>query len=222
MAEEVSSTTVSFINRPVYPSSPSVQILTSSNFTDISTLELQSSISCCAVLFHNDNRESQDLITVYSIAASSVVGMKLCSINLSTETTLQRSFSEISSKPAHPLHWVRLKQIPFILIFSRWPISFYNGPRDSRSLAQYMISFSCSDPERYERTQLGIGVEPDDILAMRGVSDRIGKPKPSDQIEDRTSNRLYEPGTFKLPAYMNKNVKNSTVLEAKSRNISSP
>jgi len=107
---------------------------------------------CTLVYFYGDNAESKNVGQVWSSAASQVAGPLFAACNLSTEAKLAEAFTKISGEADHPLHWVGLRQLPFILVYrGGWPRAFYNGERSTQAIVDYSLTLACLS--NYAETQ---------------------------------------------------------------------
>lgn len=124
---------------------------------------------CMLVLFYAGNIESQNLATIWSVAAKNTVGPIFAACNLMVEKKVAEAFSSLNMQNG-ALHWAALKTIPFILVYQNgWPIAFYNGERSVQSIIDYSLTLACK-AEYHEPFNLfgGMTVINDKNLLMKG------------------------------------------------------
>lgn len=101
--------------------------------------------NCILILFYSENKESQDLAIIWSLASREVSGPIFAAVNLLKEKKIAEAFSRIGTNKSHPLFSFRLRQIPFILVYrNSWPVVFYEGPRNVQAIINYALVVACN------------------------------------------------------------------------------
>lgn len=179
--------------RPLLFTQSSVKRLTESDFyldkADLISLKYQ---DCIMVLFYVDNKESENLARIWSVAASQAAGAIFAAVNVNLESKIIANFALLRSNPNHPFYWARLLQAPFILIYrGGYPVSIYNGERSVQPIIDFSLTLAC-DVNYHEYTPTSLSIIADNNLEMTGT--RPNKPRTnSRQFTVNAPLRGYDP-----------------------------
>lgn len=128
---------------------------------------------CFLVLFYGENKESQDLIQIWQLAASQIAGPIMAAINILVERKVAETLTSIRSDPDSPLHWVSLRAIPTIIVYrGGWPVAVYNGDRAVQPIVDYALTLACEANYREPiQTTAGTQVDGKSNYEMPGVNE---------------------------------------------------
>lgn len=150
--------------------------------------------NCILVLFYNNNRESGNMIKIWTQVAAQVAGPIFAACNLFTEKRVAEAFVDLNNHPNHPLYWAKMQQTPFILSYrGGWPQAFYNGARDVETIGDYALALACRS-DYTEHEQLGYGQQAEN-REFTTFYERYDKPpaKSSKDFTGENSIRKYDP-----------------------------
>lgn len=165
------SSNLSPIGRNLLPFIPRIVMISDKSFSfKNDMLSLKDTMSSM-ILFHINNRESHDCINVFYSVAESVSGVVVGTCNLHNNNKLEKFLGSLSLSPSHPLSWLVIKQVPFILLFKGgWPVSYYNGVRSTGAILDYLHYFLMGKTKD-EREPAGISVLPDVQVGMNNTKE---------------------------------------------------
>jgi hypothetical protein len=125
---------------------------------------------CIVILFYNENDESKAILDIWGSASSKTPGVVFAACNLQIEKEVAKAFVDLRSEHYHPLSWVKLDSVPFIIAYNKgWPIETYHDKITLTNIIDY--SMSLVSQHRRER-------KPDSILPYKPGKPGNGPPKP--------------------------------------------
>lgn len=126
--------------------------------------------SCSMILFHVNNNESREAMSIWLNVATVTAGPVFAAINMMSEQKVARAFAKLAMKKNHPLHRFCLRGYPFILTYQeRYPVGFYNGAMDTDAIVDWSVTYACQGDYREEVSLFpGQEVDPEHKLAMKG------------------------------------------------------
>lgn len=99
---------------------------------------------CIIVLFYAQNRESKDLVKIFSLSAQQIPGTIMAGCNLMVKRKVAKAFTEVRTDEDHPYHWAGLKGYPFILVYRKGiPRAAYNGDRSVEAIVDWSTTLAC-------------------------------------------------------------------------------
>lgn len=148
-------------------SSETVRRLTSDDF-DLSSKELVTLKydDCILILFHVENTESYQLANIWAVTAQQIAGPIFGAINMLSERKVASAFTRLKTDGSNPLHWVALRQYPFIVVYRKgWPVAIYNGVREVQAIIDYALTLAC-EAGYYEPLQIGGSMQSENNLEI--------------------------------------------------------
>uniref|UniRef100_A0A6C0AEX3 Thioredoxin domain-containing protein n=1 Tax=viral metagenome TaxID=1070528 RepID=A0A6C0AEX3_9ZZZZ len=168
---------------PVFFSMETVKQLRADDFNldsrDLITIKNE---GCVLILFYANNRESNDMVAIWSEVASQMAGPTFAAVQLNSEKKIAEAFMKVVSNANLPLNWAGMRQLPFILVYrGGYPQGFYNGERSVDSILNFALTLACN-PSFVEHGQLFAGIQ---------VDNNIGIGLPAKQTKNRISSTEY-------------------------------
>lgn len=109
---------------------------------------------CTLVLFYNESAESKKMLSIYKVAAETILNRRFAACNIELEPKVYEALVALYNMKDHPFSWCGSRGLPFILVYRRgYPVNFYEGPPDAAILTNFALNIACL-PDFHSRNYL--------------------------------------------------------------------
>lgn len=133
-------------------------------------IALKEITDCTMILFHVNNKQSQDAMAVWLNVAVGTAGPIFAAVNMVTERKVAEAFANLAMELNHPLHPFSLRGYPTILIYQkRYPVGVYNGIIGTTAITNWALTYACQGDYNERRNAFpGQEIDSDLRLAEEG------------------------------------------------------